>query len=188
MKLIVGLGNPGAQYKGTRHNAGFLAVDFLAKHFGFDKFKKSDKFKAEIAGGSISGEKVLMAKPQTFMNLSGKTTSGLMNFYKIPLEDLIVIYDDAYIDFGSLRIKSDGSAGGHNGVKSIIADIGTQNFTRIRLGIRPKKTFPGALEDYVLGVITDDEFIGLEEVIGKLPKAIESLFDGDIERVMNEYN
>ena len=82
MKLIVGLGNPGAQYTGTRHNAGFLAVDFLAKHFGFDKFKKTDKFKAEIAEGTISGEKVLIAKPQTFMNLSGQTVSGLMNFYK----------------------------------------------------------------------------------------------------------
>ncbi len=188
MKLIVGLGNPGAQYTGTRHNAGFLAVDFLAKHFGFDKFKKTDKFKAEIAEGTISGEKVLIAKPQTFMNLSGQTVSGLMNFYKIPLEDIVVIYDDAEIDFGRLRIKPDGSSGGHNGIKSIIASIGTQGFNRIKLGIKPDKPFPGALEDYVLGKISDDEFDKLEDVFSKLPDVIRDLFSGDIDSVMNMYN
>ena len=188
MKLIVGLGNPGAQYKGTRHNAGFLAVDFLAKHFGFDKFKKADKFKAEIAEGTISGEKVLIAKPQTFMNLSGQSVSAIMSFYKIPIEDLIVIFDDADLPYGNMRIRSEGSGGGQKGAKSIIELLGTQGFVRIRLGIQPPLSFKGSLEDYVLGALTDEEFDLLEDSIKKLPDAIIGLFKGDVDKVMNEFN
>ena len=143
MKLIIGLGNPGAEYKATRHNAGFMAVEEIATFYGADEFKKTDKFKALLSECIIEGEKVILAMPQTFMNLSGQSLVALMSYYKIPLEDVIVIYDDADIPYGALRIRIDGSAGGHNGIKSIIKETGKQEFTRIRLGIKPPESFKG---------------------------------------------
>ncbi len=172
MKLLVGLGNPGKEYANTRHNAGFMAVDFLREHFGLEPFKFSEKHKAEVASGEIAGEKVILAKPQTFMNLSGQAVASIAQFYKIPSPEVIVIYDEADLPLGTVRVRSSGSAAGHKGVQSIIDHLGGE-FTRIRLGIQPEKPFPGALEDYVLGKWTAEEMEALEEVIQKLPKLIE---------------
>jgi len=188
MKLIVGLGNPGQQYEKTRHNAGFLAVDYLAEQFNCDEFKKSDKYKALIAEGQVCGEKVLLVKPQTFMNLSGQTVSGLANFYKVAPEDIFVAYDDIDINYGSLRIRPDGSAGGHNGIKSMIEKLGSKQFIRLRLGIKPLQDFRGDLADYVLGKLTKDEYEKLEDVIWKLPRVIEVLIKEGVEKAMSEFN
>jgi peptidyl-tRNA hydrolase, PTH1 family len=188
MKLIAGLGNPGAKYKNTRHNAGFMAIDEIFDKLLFQPFKKSDKFNAEIAEGQIADDKVLLAKPQTFMNLSGQSVAGIMNFYKIPAEDLIVIFDDADLPYGTLRIRPDGSAGGHKGVKSVIESIGSQGFVRLRLGIQPPPSFNGALEDYVLGKLTDGEKKNLQSVINQIPYAVGMILEGETEKAMNEFN
>ena len=188
MKLIVGLGNPGIEYKATRHNAGFMAVQELATFYGAAEFKKADKFKALTSECLIEGEKVILAMPQTFMNLSGQSLVPLMNYHKIPLEDVIVIYDDADLPYGSLRIRIDGSAGGHNGIKSIIKETGTQRFTRIRLGIKPPESFKGPLENYVLGRFSQEEESDFLPVIESLPKVISLIFEEGALKAMNEFN
>lgn len=188
MKLIVGLGNPGDKYKNTRHNAGFLAIDHLSEYFGFDKFKKIDKFKARVSEGQINGDRALLLKPQTFMNLSGDSVQSVMSFYKIPIENLIVIYDDVDIAYGSLKVRPHGSPGGHNGMRSIAQQLGTQEFIRIRLGIMSPEEFKGALEDYVLGRLTIDQEDDLISVIRELPAIIEMLEKEGIEEVMQRYN
>lgn len=188
MKLIVGLGNPGSRYEKTRHNAGFMAIDEIQERTTFGSFKMFDKFKAEIADGQIENEKVILAKPQTFMNLSGQSVSAIMNFYKIPIEDLIVIFDDADMPYGSMRIRPEGSGGGHKGMKSIIELLGTQGFVRIRLGIQPPISFKGVLEDYVLGKLTDSEKKNLKSVINQVPHAVGMILEGDVEKAMNEFN
>lgn len=188
MKLIAGLGNPGKEYEKTRHNAGFMGVEYLADFFRFVDFKKADKFKAEISEGVIGGEKVFLVKPQTFMNLSGCSVRGLMDFYKISLPDFIVIFDDADIDSGALRVRRSGSAGGHNGVKSIIQELGTGDFLRVRLGISPMADFKGALEDYVLGKFSEEEMDLLKKNLERLPKIVEGVMKGEAEEVMNENN
>jgi len=188
MKLIVGLGNPGDKYKKTRHNAGFMAVDYLAKHFGLGMFKNSDRFKAELLEGNINAENTFLMKPQTFMNRSGDAVQSVMHFYKIKIEDLIVIYDEAELPFGTIRVRPDGSAGGHNGMKSIIKMLGAQDFVRIRIGIKPPENFKGALEDYVLGKITKDQEDDMNSVIQQIPNILDTLaFDG-IGKAMNEFN
>ena len=188
MKLIVGLGNPGDKYKNTRHNAGFMAVDYLAQHFGLGVFKDAERFKSKLLEGNINAETTLLMKPQTFMNLSGEAVQSVMHFYKIPIEDLIVIYDEAELPFGTIRIRPNGSAGGHNGMKSIIKMLGTQDFVRIRIGIKPPESFKGALEDYVLGKITEDQKNDMNSVIETIPNILDVLaFDG-IEKAMSEFN
>ena len=187
MKLIIGLGNPGKQYEKTRHNAGFMAVDFLTEHFGFG-FKKFDKHKCEIAEGQMFDEKIILIKPQTFMNLSGQSVRSVSQFYKIPIEDVIVIYDDVDLPSGNLRIRLSGSAGGHNGMKSIIQELGTENFVRIRLGIAPLTEFKGELEGYVLGKLSEEEMNLMEGNVKKLPDILEEILKGDIEKAMHEYN
>jgi len=188
MKLIVGLGNPGDQYKNTRHNAGFMAVDHLAEVFGFEKFKETDKFKAQLTEGLIGGEKVILAKPQTFMNLSGQAVQLLYNYYKLQPTDLLVIYDDVEIPLGGLRIREGGTSGGHNGISSVLQELATLEIPRIRIGIKPEKPFMGALEDYVLGSLTKKEEAGFEKVFESLPKIIESILAGGMEEIMNTYN
>ncbi len=188
MKLIVGLGNPGDKYKNTRHNAGFMAVDFLAEHFGFEKFNKSDKHKCEIAKGTIGHEEVMLIKPQTFMNLSGQSVRSVLQFYKIPIEDFIVIYDDTDVASGNLRVRPSGSAGGHNGMKSVIQELGTDEFTRVRLGIAPLEEFKGDLEGYVLGKLAGEEEVLMEGNVRKLPTLLEVLLKEGVEEVMQEFN
>lgn len=188
MKLIVGLGNPGKLYSKTRHNAGFFGADEISAYFNFDRFKKSEKHFAELAEGKIAGKKVLLAKPQTLMNLSGQSVRSVMQFYKIPNEDLIVISDDVTLPSGTLRIRKSGSAGGHNGLKSIIQELGSDEFIRIRLGIEPVTPFRGNLEDYVLGKFADKEESLMDDNMKILPKLIETLLKEGIEETMQEYN
>ena len=154
MKLIVGLGNPGAKYAGTRHNAGFSVIDELAERYNI----KVDisKHKALIGKGIIKGEKVILAMPQTFMNLSGESVRAIMDFYKLTVEDLIVVYDDIDLDVGKLRIREKGSAGGHNGMKNIILHSGSQEFVRVRVGVG-KKPEQMDLADHVLGRFGSNE-------------------------------
>lgn len=130
MKLIVGLGNPGDKYKNTRHNAGFMAADRLMTALGFGGFKRADKFRALVAESEIAGEKVILVKPQTFMNLSGQSVQALQSFYKLTPADILVIYDDVEIPLGALRIRSEGSAGGHNGIASVIQELATPEVDR----------------------------------------------------------
>ncbi len=188
MKLIVGLGNPGDKYKNTRHNAGFMAVDKLAEVFDFDDFKTLDKGKSLMTKGEMGGDKVILLKPQTFMNLSGVPTQAVASYFKINRKDIIAVYDDADIDLSTIRIREEGSAAGHNGIKSLIEHLGGDDFTRVRLGIKPEKPFPGVLEDYVLGNLTEDEKAALDQVFKKLPGIIEKLAQGKIEEAMQDYN
>lgn len=188
MKLIIGLGNPGKQYEKTRHNAGFMAVEYLADQFNFDQFKKVDKHKCEIAEGEIAGKKTLVIKPQTFMNLSGQAVQSVMQFYKIAIEDIVVIFDDVSLPSGTIRIRPSGSAGGHNGIKSVIQELGTDEFVRVRLGIEPITQFKGELEDYVLGKLSDEEAELMDSNIEKTPEIIETLFKEGVEEVMQGFN
>ncbi|HBB38410.1 MAG: Peptidyl-tRNA hydrolase [Candidatus Magasanikbacteria bacterium GW2011_GWD2_43_18] len=153
MKLIVGLGNPGKQYEKTRHNAGFLVLDELQKLPGMKKWSLSKKFNAEISEGSIVNESIMLVKPMTFMNNSGQSVGLLINYYTLdPTKDLIVLHDEKDIALGTIKVQKDRGAAGHNGVKSIIEHLGTQNFTRIRLGIA--SDHPRQMEDtvnFVLG-------------------------------------
>jgi PTH1 family peptidyl-tRNA hydrolase len=138
MKLVVGLGNPGKEYEHTRHNVGFQCVDVLRAAFGFPEFKLQKKFHAETTEGNFSLEKFLLVKPQTFMNASGKAVSALVHFYRIALQDLWLIYDDVDLPLGKIRVRREGSAGSHNGMKSVIASLGFQNFPRVRIGIESR--------------------------------------------------
>ncbi len=188
MKLIVGLGNPGKKYENTRHNAGFMGVDFLAEHFGLDPFKKTDKHKCEMTEGMIEGEKSILLKPQTFMNLSGQSVRSVMQFYKIPLEDVVVIYDDVDIASGNLKVRPSGSPGTHNGMKSVTQELGSQDFVRVRLGVSPLEEFKGDLADYVLGQLLDEEKLLMEGNVKKLPHLFEVLWKEGVEEAMQEFN
>ncbi len=188
MKLIVGLGNPGDKYHFTRHNIGFLVLDEIVKYYGFNQFKYSSKFKADISEGMIEGEKILLVKPQTYMNLSGQSLVLVKNFYKFENKDIIIIYDDVEVDIGKIRIKPSGSAGGHNGMKSILELLGTKDVTRVKIGLKPLIDFKGKLEDFVLGKITEDEKITLFILLNKLPKLMSDLIKKDINEVMQDYN
>lgn len=185
MKLIVGLGNPGMQYAATRHNVGFEVIDSLAETYNISVVK--NKYKALIGDGNIGGEKVILMKPQTYMNLSGEAVRACMEFHKITSEDLIVIYDDISLDVGQLRIRKSGSAGGHNGIKNIIAQIGTQEFPRVRFGVGEKPA-GWDLANYVLGRFPEEEMKVVGPKIGDAVKAIDMMIRDGIEKAMNNYN
>lgn len=138
MKIIVGLGNPGKEYEETRHNAGAMCVDLLKEKLNLPQFKLQKKFRALISEGTFENEKIILAKPQTFMNLSGESVQKLVKFYNCPLENLIVVYDDVDLPLGKIRIRPNGSAGSHNGMKSIVQTIGSTNFPRVRIGIESR--------------------------------------------------
>ena len=163
MFVIVGLGNPGKKYENTRHNAGFIAIDALADKYGIRIADK--KHKALCGSGVIEGQKVLLVKPETYMNLSGESVRSVMDFYKIdPEEEMMVIYDDISLAPGNIRIRKKGSAGGHNGIKSIIAHAGTQNFMRIKVGVGEKPS-GWDLADYVLGHFSEEDNVKLKETM-----------------------
>lgn len=134
MKLIFGLGNPGKKYEKTRHNVGFLFLNYFAQKFSFPVSKTEKKFKAEISEGNVNGEKILLVKPITFMNLSGEAVQAIQNFYKVEKQDIVIIYDDKDMEFGKVRFREEGSSGGHNGIKSIISVL-SQDFKRIKIGV-----------------------------------------------------
>ena len=186
MIAIVGLGNPTDKYKGTRHNVGFMAIDKIADEYGIDV--SVYKHKALCGKGIIGGEKVLLMKPQTFMNNSGESVREAMNFYKFnPEDELIIIYDDISLAVGRLRIRSKGSAGGHNGIKSIIAHSGTEKFKRIRVGVG-EKPVKMDLADYVLGNFLPSEKKVIEEGIDSVADAVKIIIEKDINAAMNVYN
>ena len=185
MFLIVGLGNPTKQYEKTRHNIGFDVMDALA-----DKYNISiseNKHKALCGKGMIEGMKVVLAKPQTYMNLSGESIREAVDYYKIDPEDIIVIYDDISLEPGQLRIRLKGSAGGHNGIKNIIAHLGTQEFPRIKVGVgaKPPKM---DLADYVLSRFGAEEQKIMDEAFGEAAEAAVMMMTTGAERAMNHYN
>ncbi|MFA5528806.1 MAG: aminoacyl-tRNA hydrolase [Peptostreptococcales bacterium] len=184
MYLIVGLGNPGREYQNTRHNAGFMAIDYLADkhHIPINKIKH----KGLLGEGMIAGQKVLLLKPQTYMNLSGHSVREALEYYKIDLDKLILVYDDIDIDTGSVRIRKKGSAGTHNGMKSVIYDLQSDEFCRVRIGIGRDKDIK--LENYVLSRFKPDETKTMEDAIIKVQKAIEAILEKGIDNAMNEYN
>ena len=184
--LVVGLGNPDKKYTFTRHNSGFLCVDMLAEKYGFAVNKL--KFKSLLGDAEIGGHRCLVIKPQTFMNLSGESVAELLNYYKLdPEEEMIVIYDDISLAPGNLRIRKKGSAGGHNGIKNIIAMTGTQNFLRIRVGVGEKPR-GWDLADYVLGHFDAGDRTEVEEAIGHAVTAAEQMLAGETDLAMNEFN
>lgn len=185
MYLIAGLGNPSRTYEGTRHNIGFTMIDAIGNKFGIDVTTK--KHKALVGRGMIDGMRVILAKPQTYMNLSGESIREITDFYKIEPENIIIIYDDISLDVGQLRIRKKGSAGGHNGVKNIIAHLGTQEFPRIKLGIGNKPE-GWDLADYVLSKYTKAEQEALEEASEGVIGAVKLMLADDIEAAMNKYN
>lgn len=185
MKLIVGLGNPGMQYAATRHNIGFEVIDSLAETYNIPIIK--NKYKAIIGEGNIFGEKVILMKPQTYMNLSGEAVKACMDFHKISNKDLIVAYDDISLEVGQLRLRPSGSAGGHNGIKNIITQIGTQDFPRVKFGVGEKP--PGwDLANYVLSRFPEEEMKIVGPRIGDAVKAIEEIIRFGIDKAMNDYN
>ncbi|MCB9437387.1 MAG: aminoacyl-tRNA hydrolase [Anaerolineales bacterium] len=183
--LIVGLGNPGKEYEGTRHNIGFQVVDALAAAYGlkFDQKKSNAKY----ADGLIAERRVMLAKPQTYMNASGGSVQGLMNFFQIPIEQLLVVADHLDIPLGTLRLRPKGGAGGQNGLKDIMRALGTQDFAQMRLGIGrpPAKMEPAA---YVLRRFDTEEQPIAQEVIDRALKAIEAWLQEGVEIAMNRYN
>jgi PTH1 family peptidyl-tRNA hydrolase len=185
MKLIVGLGNPESDYSKTRHNMGFNVINSLAKAYDIDISRK--KFEAEFGSGIIENEKVILIKPQTFMNLSGKAVIEFVNFYKVPLEDLIIIYDDMDIDISKIRIRKLGSPGSHNGMKSIVNILADDRFPRVRVGIG-KPTYEEDIINYVIGPIPEEEQKALNEGVEKAKDAIVEILKNGIDSAMNKFN
>ncbi|MCI9269794.1 MAG: aminoacyl-tRNA hydrolase [Dorea sp.] len=186
MFMIVGLGNPTAQYAGTRHNVGFDVIDRIADEYNISV--ESRKSRAFVGTGMIAGRKALLVKPQTFMNLSGESVRGLVDFYKIDVEtELLVVYDDVSLDVGQLRIRKKGSAGGHNGIKSLLAHLGTNVFLRLKVGVGEKPA-QYDLADYVLGHFSKEDRNIMEESYKRAVHAVELLAAGETEQAMNEYN
>ena len=185
MKIIVGLGNPGNEYAKTRHNVGFMLVDALAEHLNINLWK--DKFNAQIAEGRIGTEKILLVKPQTYMNNSGEAVGPLMRWYKVTPEDIIVAHDDMDIPAGTIRIRKKGSSGGHNGIKSLIAHLGSENFPRVRLGVgRP---LPGwSVVNHCLAPFPQEDNTAVDEAIKYLIPAVECIVNDSVDMAMNKYN
>lgn len=186
MYLIAGLGNPGKEYLKTLHNIGFMAVELLAEKLGAEFNKKA--FKGLIAEKKIGGEKVLFLKPQTYMNLSGESIRETTDFYKIPTENVLVIYDDLDLPIGSLRIRPSGSSGTHNGMRNIVKELGTTDFPRIRVGTKPVATNLPVI-DYVLSDIRKEDEAAFKTSIGKAVLAAEGFIRGEsVEKLMCAYN
>ncbi len=184
MKLIVGLGNPGEKYENTRHNAGFLALDNFSQKYNI-KFKYESKFEGFIGELSFLGEKVLFLKPLTYMNLSGNSVIKVINYFKIPLNEVLVIYDDVDIELGHIRLRKSGSSGGHKGIKSIIEHFKSEDFKRIRIGISKGDD----IIDYVLARFSQKEKELLNVALENISEAIRFFIIGkNFEQIMNQYN
>jgi PTH1 family peptidyl-tRNA hydrolase len=184
--LIVGLGNPGAKYEMTRHNAGFLAMDLLAIEEGFDI--KKLKHHSLVSDVVIDGKRCLVMKPQTMMNNSGEAVGEASKFYKIPPEKVIIVYDDISLDVGQTRIRRKGSAGGHNGIKSIIAHLGSENFPRVKVGVGKKPNPDYDLVAWVLGKFPKEQEGDLKSALENSTKAVRLIVNDEIDKAMNLYN
>lgn len=185
MYIIAGLGNPTREYDKTRHNVGFSVIDILADRIGIDVTEK--KHKALCGKGMLEGQKVILAKPQTFMNLSGESVRAIMDFYKVSPEEVIIIYDDISLEPGQLRIRAKGSAGGHNGIKNMIVHLGTQEFSRIKVGIGEKPKDMN-LADYVLSRFSKGEQELMEDAFNQAANAAAMMVSQGIDPAMNHFN
>lgn len=183
MYIIAGLGNPSSKYENTRHNMGFKAIDAMASEFGIDVNRA--KFKGLIGEGRIGTEKVILLKPQTYMNLSGQSVREIMNFYKIPEENLIVIYDDFDLPIGSIRVRKSGGPGTHNGMKSVVQELGSRKFPRVRVGIGSSD---GSTIQFVIGKVGKDEQQILNEAAEAAASAAADIIRIGIENAMNIHN
>ncbi len=184
MFVIAGLGNPGRKYENTRHNMGFLVIDRIAEKSGINVNKL--KFRALVGDGVISGRKVLLVKPQTYMNLSGESLREVVDYYGVEPEDVLVIYDDFDLETGALRIRKKGSAGSHNGMKSVISHLQSEDFPRIRIGIGRS----GSLDwkDFVIGKVGRDEKKSIEDAVERAAEAVVCILEKGIDAAMNKYN
>ncbi len=186
VKIVVGLGNPGAKYKGTPHNVGFEVVDRLAERCGV-QLKPVARFKAELVKAAIGMESVLLVKPQTFMNLSGEAVGALLNFYKVTAAELIVIFDDVNLDVGRIRIRPKGGSGGHNGLASVIQHTGTENFVRVRMGVG-RGNGTGDLVSHVLHRFAPCHRDSVAEMIERAGDAVYTILESGVETAMNRFN
>lgn len=185
MKLVAGLGNPGRDYAGTRHNIGFGVIARISDKYNIPLTGKEHK--AVCGKGMIGGEKVILAQPQTFMNLSGECVRSLVDYYKLENEDIIIAYDDIDLEVGQLRIRSKGSAGGHNGIKNIISHLGTNEFPRVKVGVGGKPE-GGDLVRHVLGRFSREDEKVIGEVLDVAVEAVETILSDGVEAAMNRYN
>ena len=185
MKLILGLGNIGDKYLYTRHNVGFMIVDYLALNNSVD-FRENSKLKSILSKCIINGRDMLLVKPTTYMNLSGEALRAVMDYYKISVEDIIVVYDDISLELGKIRFRASGSDGGHNGIKSVIQHLGTNKFMRLKVGIGPQPNIPS--EAYVLQNFPKEQLEDLKSVIKTSTEAILYSFDNGIDNAQNKYN
>ena len=165
MQLIVGLGNIGREYEKTRHNFGFLAVDQLAKEHGFGAWKEEKKFFGAICTGQIKNEKVLLLKPNTYMNISGKAAGAVAHFYKIPAKNVWIWHDDVDLPFGTIRVKQNGGTGGHNGIKSIVSALGTKEFPRLKFGMKSELLEKMPTDKFVLGKFSPEELKQIPQIV-----------------------
>lgn len=184
MKLIVGLGNPGREYNSTRHNIGFMCIDSIANHFNV-KFN-TKKFQGEYVQFNYKGEKIILLKPLKYMNLSGEVVRDFVNFFKINIDDILIICDDLDTKVGTYRLRYKGSSGGHNGLKNIELHLSTKNYKRIKIGISNDKNVD--TKDYVLGKFSKDELNLINPIIEKVPYIIEDYLTLQFDNVMNKYN
>ncbi len=181
MKLIAGLGNIGDKYCFTRHNAGFMVLDKLALDNNFS-FREESKLKCFLA----KSNDIIYIKPTTFMNLSGEAVRAVMDYYKIDVKDILIVYDDIALDLGRIRFRANGSDGGHNGIKSIIKHVGTKEFDRLKIGIGPQPNIPS--ENYVLQNFPKDQLETLKDVLKKSDEAIKFYLENDIQKAQNKFN
>lgn len=186
MWLIVGLGNPGNQYSLTRHNIGFMAIDYLVKGFGNPPVK--NQFKAEIFQAKIGEHPVIFCKPQTFMNLSGESVQPLMGFYKIPMDHLIVLHDEIDQPFGQMKIQKNRGHGGHNGIKSISGLLGSADYIRLRLGVGRPENPNIPVADYVLNKFNPDEFEKMPDFLNRSGDAVEAILRDGIQKASTKFN
>jgi len=188
LKIVVGLGNPGLRYEFTRHNIGFRIVDSLARDMGTE-FKKVKSYYSLISRGTINNHKVMLVKPQTFMNLSGRAVSKVVSYYQIPHQDLLIVYDDLNLELGQIRIRKKGSAGGHKGMESIMQYLNSEDIPRLRIGIgNPSVNFNFDCVSYVLSNFNNNEEDKIEEVIQLSTEAVKTITEDGFEKTMRKYN
>lgn len=184
MKLVVGLGNPDKKYEKTRHNCGFRAIDFYAEK---NNLTFKSKFKGMYCEQLVNNERLILLKPQTYMNLSGESVIKFVKYYNIDLKDLIIIYDDIDFEVGTFKIKRNGSAGGHNGIKNIISHLGTNEFPRVKVGVGAKPQ-GGDLVNHVLGHFSKEDEKKMDEVLDEAVAAVETIVTQDVDVAMNRFN
>lgn len=188
MKIVIGLGNPGSKYEFTRHNIGFRIIDSLARDMEIE-FNKVKSYCSLISRGMINNQKVMLVKPQTFMNLSGRAVNRVVSYYKIPLQDLLIVYDDLNLELGQVRIRKKGSSGGHKGIESIMQYLNSEDIPRLRIGIgNPSINYNFDCVSYVLSNFNNDEEDKIEEVIQLSTEAIKTIIEDGFEKAMRKYN